>query len=230
MRSTNTLREVAILAGVQAEDRLRIERLCTFRSFLRGKMIIDARDASREVFFLLKGRARVIRYSAAGRPVSYHEVLPGGVFGEYAAIDGGARSTGVEALEVSRVAAMTAGDFRAVLHAAPRVMEAVLVQAIGQARCLTERIFEFSTLDVNDRIVAEVVRLAKSAIVVGRRARICPFPKHGEIASRISTHREAVARQLKLLERLKLITRIGTTLVVNDLAALERMVRKAGGE
>jgi CRP-like cAMP-binding protein len=224
------LHDVAIFAGVQAEDRLRIERLCTFRSFQRGGMIIDARDASREVFFLLKGRARVIRYSAGGKPVTYREVLPGGMFGEYAAIDGRARSTGVEALEASRVATMTAADFRAMLRGAPPVMEAVLVQAVGQARRLTERVYEYSTLDVNDRILAEILRLAKAGVVIGRQARISPFPKHGEIASRISTHREAVTRQLKLLERHKLIARIGTTLVVNDLAALERMVEDAGGE
>jgi CRP/FNR family cyclic AMP-dependent transcriptional regulator len=226
----NTLRDVGIFKGLTNADRLRIERLCSFENYQRGRTIIEVRDATRDVFFLITGRARVIMYSPAGKPVSFREIGRGEMFGEFAAIDGRPRSTGVEILEPSCVASMSADDFKAMLRAEPLVMEAVLVHTVAQVRGLTARVFEFSTLAVNNRIHAEILRLAKQGVVLGRRARISPFPKHGEIASRISTHREAVTRRLNFLEKKKLIERSGATLVVHDLISLERMVEEASGE
>ena len=226
----STLRDVAIFKGLPAEDRLRFERLCTFRTYPRGKTIVHIRDKTREVFFLISGRARVIMYSLAGKPVSFREIGPGEMFGEFAAIDNGPRSTGVEVLESSLVASASALDFRAMLRAHPLVMEAVLVRVVAQIRALTTRVFEFSTQAVNNRLDAEILRLAKAVGIRGRQAHIVAFPKHGEIASRISTHREAVTRRLSYLEKKKLIQRSGTTLIVNDLSELESMVQEAIGE
>jgi CRP/FNR family transcriptional regulator, cyclic AMP receptor protein len=53
---------------------------------------------------------------------------------------------------------------------------------------------------------------------------IRPAPTHSEMASRISTHREAVTRELSRLRSLGIIARQGRTLRVNDLARLEAMV------
>jgi CRP-like cAMP-binding protein len=225
-----TLHEVAIFKGLTGSARRGLEHLCTWKKHERGKNIIHAQDITRDVFFLVAGRARVSMYSVAGKPVSFREIGPGDMFGEFAAIDGGPRSTSVEVLETSLVAFLSGTDFKEMLRAQPLVMEAVLVHAVAQIRGLTARVFEFSTLAVNNRIQAELLRLAKAGHVLGRQARISPFPKHGEIASRISTHREAVTRCLNLLEKKKLIQRAGTTLLINDLRELERMVQNATGE
>jgi CRP-like cAMP-binding protein len=229
-QSRNTLREVAIFRRLSGEVRARVERRCGFRNYPRGRIIIHARETTCDVFFLIAGRARVILYSAAGKPVSFREIGVGEMFGEFAAIDGKPRSTTVEALEAARVAAISGPDFMALLWAEPSLMAAVLVQAVAQLRALTERVFEFSTLAVEARINAELLRLARAGVAVGRHGRVCPFPKHGEIASRISTHREAVARHLSLLAKCKLIERRGGSLVVHDLKLLERMLEGAHGE
>jgi hypothetical protein len=51
-----------------------------------------------------------------------------------------------------------------------------------------------------------------------------PAPKHAEIASRISTHREAVTRELNELARAKLIGKRGNDLIIYDTVMLESMV------
>jgi len=228
-RPKSTLRNVAIFKGVTHANRLKIERLCAWRTYQRGSAIIHPRDGTCDVFFLIAGRARVIMYSLAGKPVSFREIGPGEMVGEFAAIDGGPRSTGVEVLETSRVAIMSGADFNAMLSSEPLVMKALVLHLVAQIRGLTARIFEISTQAVDNRIHAEILRLAKSGVVFGRKARICPFPKHREIASRISTRREAVTRRLNDLERQKLIERIGATLVIHDLPELEQMVKEATG-
>jgi len=226
-----TLCDVGIFQGLTQPDRLRVEGLCVWKTYAGGESIIHVQDKTRDVFFLIEGRARVIMYSLTGKPVSFREIGPGDMFGEFAAIDEGPRSTSVEVLETSLVASLSGAAFKAMLRAQPRVMEAVLVHAVAQIRRLTARVFEFSTLAVDNRIHAEVLRLAKAGEVTGSTARISPFPKHSEIAARVSTHREAVTRCLNRLEKQKrLIARDGATLVVNDLFGLERMVQDATGE
>jgi CRP/FNR family transcriptional regulator, cyclic AMP receptor protein len=93
-----------------------------------------------------------------------------------------------------------------------------------------EACLEFSTLHVDNRIQAEVLRLATLAGRVGNGARIVPAPTHVEIASRVSTHREAVTRELNRLARIGLVTRSGDALLVGDVQRLAQMVQDATGE
>jgi CRP/FNR family transcriptional regulator, cyclic AMP receptor protein len=48
-----------------------------------------------------------------------------------------------------------------------------------------------------------------------------------EIASKVSTYREQVTREFALLTRLGILSRAGGTLVVCDVAGLERIVAHA---
>ena len=57
-----------------------------------------------------------------------------------------------------------------------------------------------------------------------------PAPTHVEIASRVSTHREAVTRELNRLSRIGIIERRGGPLLVKDVDRLAGMVQSATGE
>ena len=91
------------------------------------------------------------------------------------------------------------------------------------ARKLSDRVFEFSTLAVRGRLYAELLRMAEPIQSKTNAALISPTPTHEEIASRISTHREAVTLELARLEELGLISRTGRTLRVTNLAGLRRL-------
>jgi hypothetical protein len=74
-----------------------------------------------------------------------------------------------------------------------------------------QRVVEFSTLPVRSRIHTELLRLARLSPPGPDRtsAVVSPAPTHAEIASRISTHREAVTRELNELARAKLVENRG---------------------
>jgi CRP-like cAMP-binding protein len=152
------------------------------------------------------------------------------MFGEYAAIDGAPRSAGIEAHTQCLVASMSAAAFRDVLASEPAVTQVLLHQLVGKVRSLTTRVYEFSALAVGNRIQAEVLRLARLAPRQGKTAIIEGSPTHAEIASRISTHREAVTRELSRLSRLGIIERRGNGLVVKDVDRLASMVHEVTGE
>jgi len=226
----NRLERFAIFAGLPQEALERIRRRCRWRRYEPGEPIVDYLDASDDVFFVTVGEARVTIYSLAGKAVSFRDLGPGDVFGEYPAIDGGPRSASVEARTSCLIGSMPAAAFRELLQAEPAVAMALLKQFVMTIRSLTTRVYEFSTLAVNNRIQAEVLRLAHLVPREGKSVGIAPAPTHVEIANRISTHREAVTRELNRLSRIGIIERRGGTLLVRDVDRLATMVHEATGE
>ncbi len=229
-RAESSLADVAIFARLSPEALKGVRQRCSFRRYEPGETIVGYLDQSDEVFFIISGDVRVTIYSLAGKAVSFRELAPGEVFGEYPAIDRGPRSASVEALTSCLIATLPGADFRELIETEPVVALAMLPQLVTKIRALTTRVYEFSTLAVSNRIQAELLRLASLGAKHGKGARIAPIPTHTEIASRVSTHREAVTRELTRLARIGVIVREKDTLVVTDLERLTEMVHAATGE
>jgi CRP/FNR family cyclic AMP-dependent transcriptional regulator len=226
-----TLHGVAIFRGLNGAALGRWETQCKWKTFAAGESILEADDQTCDIFFLIEGKVQVVMYSVSGQVVLFRDIAAGGMFGEFAAIDSKQRSATVEATEPCLVACMTANNFRKQLKRDNVVMMAMLEHAITQIRALTSRVFEFSTLAVSNRIHAELVRLSRDGRVLegkGKRkeVRIDPFPRHLDIASRVSTHREAVTRELASLKAQGIVTRDGNALIILDLERLMRKVRE----
>jgi CRP-like cAMP-binding protein len=226
----STLAGITIFSALPAATLATIHRICTWRRYEPDEPIVGYLDASDEVFFVTSGEVCVTIYSLGGKAVSFRNLGPGETFGEYAAIDGHPRSASVEARTSCLIASMPAKEFRRLLKTEPVVAEAVIRDLVRNVRSLTKRVYEFSTLAVNNRIQAELLRLAGLATREGKGARINPAPTHAEIASRVSTHREAVTRELNRLSRIGLIRREGGALLVRDLDGLAAMLHEMTGE
>ena len=156
--------------------------------------------------------------------MTFRDIPAGDWFGDFAAIDGLSRSADVVALDDALVVAMGPAVFRQLLHEHPTVCDRMMKRLVTSVRELTERIFDLSTLGVQNRVHAEVLRLARQAGVESNAARIDPAPKHTEIASQVSTYREQVTRELSAMAKLGLVQRSGRALVIPDIARLEKIV------
>ena len=77
---------------------------------------------------------------------------------------------------------------------------------------------------MNNRIHAELLRLGQPNIMEDGKAIIDPAPTHVEIANRISTHREAVTRELNHLSKQGLIERRKTCLIIKNIEELKSKV------
>ena len=93
-------------------------------------------------------------------------------------------------------------------------------------RTLDNRVLEYSTLGVRQRVYCELLRLARTDPDNVRRGVISPRPTHTEIAARVSTHREAVAREMKALEREKYLQRQRGAFVLMDIPGLVQRLDK----
>jgi len=97
-------------------------------------------------------------------------------------------------------------------------------------RTSTDRIMDLSTLAANNRVQADLLRLAKDHVDDSNTAEISPIPVHSDIASRASTTRETVARVLSDLARRGVVERQKEALVVLDVEQLSDMVEEVRGE
>jgi CRP-like cAMP-binding protein len=113
------------------------------------------------------------------------------------------------------------------VHAHPDVCDQVLSLIAGQVRMLTNRVNEFTTLDVRHRIYSELLRLSRPEAARATERVISPPPVHADIAARVSTRREAVAREFKALEREGLMERRRGAIVLTDPEKLRRSIEKA---
>src|SRR3712207_4970020 len=84
---------------------------CSRKRFEAHQTLIEHKDTTQDVFFILSGHARAIHYAASGREISFRDLGPGEMFGEIAAIDTLPRSLSVVALTEMLVAVMPPGVF-----------------------------------------------------------------------------------------------------------------------
>jgi len=225
-----SLESVALFRGMPPHVLPRIKGRCLCRRYGPREPIVSHLDASDEVFFLLTGNASVAIHAVDGKAVTFRELGPGTMFGEYAAIDGRPRSASVEARTNCLVASIPATDFRELLETEPKMAKRLLEHFVAEIRELTTRVYEFSTLAVRYRIQAEVLRLAGASQSRGNTASIDPAPTHAEIASRTSTHREAVTRELNRLTKMGILEQRSRILWIKDVARLTALVQDAGGD
>jgi len=229
-RGSGSLSGCRLFAGVPPEQLGSLERRCQFRRVARNVRIVDQSDESTDVFLVMHGRVRVTLFGRTGREVIFRDFGVGDYFGELAAIDGLSRTASVVTLVDSVVASMTAEAFWNSVREHPSVAEAVLKRLVSYVRAMNERVLEFSTLGVRNRIHAELLRLARDGERRDTGVIIRLPPTHAELASRVSTHREAVTRELSELTRLGLVERRDDGLAITNLSELERLVRDVAGE
>jgi len=228
----HTLAGVDLLKALTPAERQLLERRCRWHTYQEDEQIIDRETVSADVFFVISGVARVVNYSPAGREVSFDDIGPGGVFGELAALDSRPRSASVIAKRPDTLtASIAATSFREVLEGHPQCAMTLLCRLAEVVRESTDRIMDLSTLGAHNRIFAELLRQAresdpKAFQAKANRAVIRPFPVHADIASRVSTARETVARVLSDLSKKGVVERERDSLVILDIARLSKMVKE----
>lgn len=226
VRQVETLAKIQLFRSLNETAIQSLDTQCSWRRYYANEWIIDYRDESSDVFFVVSGAARV-KLHALDREVILREIKAGEFFGELAAIDNQPRSSGIIALTEVIVARMPASVFRDAVHIYPDVCDQVLTLMASQIRTLANRVNEFTNLDAKYRIYAELWRLSKPVGGTPNQALISPPPTQTEIAARVSIRRETVARELKSMERAGMIKRRRGALVLTDIVQLQKKIDDA---
>jgi CRP-like cAMP-binding protein len=218
-----TLGTIDLFRKLSISDRERLTQYFKMNVAEQGQYIISTKDQGTNVYFLLSGKVRVCTFSLNGKQVYFEDLLPGMMFGELAMMDGNGRSSDCMSVTPITYATIPASDLKMLIREFDTVLDTVLERLATIVRGNMQRVFEFSTLNVPQRVRCELLRLASTESEQTENIIITNAPTHAEIAARVSTHREAVTRELKHLESIGWITWKPRQHVIHDIISLSQV-------
>ena len=222
--SSRSLAVIRMFKGLDDKARRTLEDKCRWRWVKTGERIVEQGSETSEVFFVVEGSVNIVNTAISGREVAFANLPAGEFFGELSAIDGEPRSATAVAAEPSLVAFMPSTLFLKVLQERVEVTFELLLRLARMVRAGDVRIMELSTLAATQRVYAELLRMAQPDAAVPSLWVVRPLPPLREIAGRVSTTRETVARAMSQLYSNGLLRRKGRNLYLMDRAKLEDFV------
>ena len=217
---------VEIFEDLDREKLTVIARRCRRDTYRRRQTIFSYGDISADIYFIKSGRVGITNFSETGKEILFRQLKPGDMFGEIAAIDRQPRSASAVSQSNLELFRLSDSDLLKIMRDMPEVGLRVMQRLTFLVRSLSERIFEFTTYGVRNRIQAELLRLAKANGQGAEVINIYPAPTHADIASQISTHREAVTREFSHLTSEGILEKRGRNLIIRNVARLEEMVNE----
>jgi CRP-like cAMP-binding protein len=193
------LSNISIFAGLDPDVLGAIAMQTIWRRADADTMLIEQADSSSDIYFLAEGSVRAKFYSSDGKEVTFADFEAGETFGELAAVDRFPRASSVVALTPVLCGRMSGSNFRELAMRHPPIAWRLVEMLVRKVRNLSDRVAEFSTLAARQRLQQEIIRISTRGRTQGGRIIVADFPTHQEIANRISSHREAVTRELNFL-------------------------------
>ncbi len=196
-----TLEKVGLLRSLERKDREAFERRCQWRHAHPKEWLLEQNDIGTDIYFLTSGVVRVLITPSPDREIILGDIEAGGYFGEMAAIDGQPRSAGILAITDATIARMPAAVFREIIHKYPDVASNCSCSSSPASARSISASTNSARCTSRTGSTPSCLRRSRPDPTDKRRAIVSPPPVHSDIAARVSTRREMVARELKALER-----------------------------
>lgn len=225
---SHSLTGISLLSRLAAAERDALARRCTFKTVAAGEVILDRFSASNGVCFMVAGVARVVHYVADHEEITIATIPTGDAIGEISAIDGLGRSATVVADAECVVAELAQADFHTLLTRHGDVALDLLRRWAETIRKLSDKVSYLSTGSPDQRVYAELVRLARPEQPGGSRWLIRELPSHQDLARWAQTSREVVASAVAELVRRGVAERRTRCLHITDYGMLKSLT--LGGE
>jgi len=164
------------------------------REYQRGEIIMWEGDPCNGLHIMEQGSAKIYRLSSQGRQYIVRILQEADTFAEVPAFDGGANPVNVEALEDCRVWVIESQKLRELVLAHPAFGQKVLANFGEMLRGMVRMISEMAFYQVTHRLARLISELPGES----HRG---PHWTQEQLAAKLGTVREVVARSLKELER-----------------------------
>lgn len=214
--SAVTLGFFDIFQTLTLDERAQIATSMSAKRYKAGSFVIPSSEDAGQVYFIVSGQVRACANNHSGRQVHFEDLGSGKMFGELAAIDNGERTSDCVCIEQSVIASLSRYAFLDMLETYPTVKTRVMNRLVDMVRFQLQRVYEYTTYTVNQRIRLELLRLISDQGGGNPPITLNVVPTQAELANRISTHREAVSRELKQLESEGLITWKRASHIIHD--------------
>lgn len=224
--SAKSLSGITLLEHVPANKVASLEKRCQWLEFAQDDDVIDLKDTTTDVYFIIRGKLRVMNYVKEDQQIALAEIESGETFGELSAIDQMVRSARVTALEPCLLASISGDEFRDLLLECPEASMALLKRLTGLIRTLSTRVITMGSMTLHQRVYYELLRLSEPSTSEDGSWIIANAPNHSEIASWVGGEKQTVADAIGGLAREGVIERKHKNLIIWDHARLQRLVNQ----
>jgi len=196
---TNIKQKIKVLRGNEYFDDLtenilkEIAERMHLREYQRGDVLFWERDPCDGLYIVERGSAKIFRLSPQGRQYIVRVLQEGDTFAEVPAFDEGTNPVNVEALETCRVWVINSQKLHELVMAHPAFAQKVLVNFGRMLRGMVRMVSEMAFYQVTHRLARLISELPQE--------KSAPHWTQEQLAARLGTVREVVARSLKELER-----------------------------
>jgi CRP-like cAMP-binding protein len=187
--------------------------------------VVYQRAASADgVFIVSKGRVVLRSRVRAGRGFVPWIATPGETFGSEGLAQSGRYATDARADEESETLFLSSARFRAFVREQPQHSLSLINQLMAERTALLDKLRELTTLSVEQRLIATLVRMANNNTFTREDGRIvlCTS-RYRLLCELVGATRESVSLVLGRLTGEGLIERNGTTLIISPSHLAERL-------
>lgn len=185
----------------------------SLRQFERGETLFWEADPSAGLHIVKSGCVKIFRVSPQGRQYIVRLLLEGDTFNEVSVFDGGVNPVNAEALEASQVWVVEPECLRQLVGLDPDFARKVIYNLGQNLRHLVRAASEMAFYQVTHRLARLLAQLPANEQGGTRLTQ-------DQIAARLGTVREVVARSLKELERSGAISMENRRIAVADAGVL----------
>jgi len=220
------LRRVPYFARLPTAELTQLARLCASRRLDPGQTIFEEGQPCRGLYIVADGHVEVRQVSLRGREQVFHTEGPGATLGEAPLFDCGGYIATAVAVEAATVVFLPRTEVIDLCRRRPVVALAMLETMARRLRRFAGIVSDLAFHPVTERLARHLEAAAAGPVTAG--AHIDVRLTQTQLAARLGTVRELVARAFAQLEANGVITRNRTHVVVRDPARLIALARGDG--
>jgi CRP-like cAMP-binding protein len=177
------------------------------------------------MMMVVKGRAKMSSVSEDGKEIVLNTMTAGEIFGEIALLDGGERSADAVAMTDCELVVLHRRDFMPILEKHADICLILLKILCQRLRQTSEQVEDVLFRHLESRIAKALLHLVERADMPGVNASSTDLHlSQRELGTLVGGSRESVNKHLQTLHRAGLIRLGKGSIVIRDLAAIERLV------
>lgn len=220
-----TLKNVPLFQGLSEKELAAFQTCLSEKSFQKGEVLLREGECCEKIFVVRSGRVKLYRTASSGREQILETLGPGDTCACNPGLAAWFCAATAQALTPCQVWTLSRQNY-------VRLAESHSGVARALNRVFADRLKRFSTLieevslkDSKKRLVKFLLDMLAEKAKSGTKGRVLfiPFTRE-EIAQRIGTARETVARQLYQLKRAKLIDVKPSQIIITDPSGLEHLL------
>jgi len=210
------LQSVPLFENLRQEELDKILHYASTRTFQKNSIVINEGDDTDSLYIIDAGSVKVYLSGDNGKEVIINTLETGDYFGELSVLTTGKRSASVITTSNSSFTVIYKRDFKELILGHPEIAYTLIENLADRVRDLTDNIKSLALEDVYGRVVKTLMNLSEPISADNSEKRIIKKRlTQQEIANRVGSSREMVARILKDLTIGEYICQENRRIVIN---------------